>query len=332
MMTNRMMKIWLKRILLVFLVLGFIGMTALGGFIAGFSSALFSKSDSTAMTEEVIAGEDELAKIGILSLEGLIVTSEGESPFPTGEGMITSSQVKRWLREISQDSDLKALVIEINSPGGSPVAADEIYQAIKTLRATGRSVVVVMEDTATSGAYFIACAADTIVANPATLTGSIGVIAELTNAQELLSKLGIDIEVYKSGKYKDFSSFSRQRTEEEKALIQDYIDTAFNLFVSRVAEGRNMDEAAVRALAEGQVFSGEKALELGLIDQLGSIEDGVSAAQKLQGLESAKIVRYRTESALDLLLGRVSAVMNPFDATLNYLSAPGLRASYLPSF
>jgi protease-4 len=326
-----MRRVWLKRLIIAVLILSALGFTAVSAYLAGLASGFFAKTQTRALSEEIIAGELEPNKIGILRLEGLIITSGEESPIPTTGGMITSHQVKRWLREISQDEELKALVIELNSPGGSPVAADEIYQAIKTLRASGKSVVVVMEDTATSGAYFIAVAADKIIANPATLTGSIGVIAEINNLSELLEKLGVDVEVYKSGKYKDLTSFARQRTEEEKELIQEYVDTAFDLFITRVTEGRGMEETKVRSLAEGQIFSGKKALEVGLIDKLGSIEEGVEEAKALQGLTQVKIVRYKTETPLDILLGRIATIVNPLTPLIQQFALPGLRAAYLPS-
>lgn len=326
-----MSRVWIKRIVITIFVLFAISFSAVSAYLVGLASGFLARTETGVLSEEIIAGEEEELKIGILRLEGLIVSSGPETPFSTGGGIITSHQVKRWLREILQDSSLKALVIEINSPGGSPVAADEIYQAIKTLRESGRSVVVVMEDTATSGAYFLAVAADAIIASPATLTGSIGVIAEIANLSELLAKFGVDIEVYKSGKYKDLTSFSRERTEEEKALIQEYVNTAYDLFVARVAEGRLMEESAVRALAEGQIFSGKKAKELGLIDKLGSVEDGVEEAKALQGLTDVKIVRYRTKSPLDVLLGRITTILNPLSPLIFQLYTRGIRASYLPS-
>ena len=208
---------------------------------------------------------------------------------------------------------------------------DKEYKAMKTFRASGKSVVVVMEDTATSGAYYIAVAADRIIASPATLTGSIGVISEITNIEELLKKVGVSVEVYKSGKFKDFSSFARGRTDEEKKLIQEYIDTAYDMFVSRVSEGRNMDKTVVHGLAQGQIYSGNKALELRLIDGLGSVEDGVEEAKKLQNLTEVKIVRYRTQSALDVLLGRIETMVNPVSSLMARFT-PGFRAAYLPSF
>ncbi|OGY18600.1 MAG: hypothetical protein A2786_03825 [Candidatus Chisholmbacteria bacterium RIFCSPHIGHO2_01_FULL_52_32] len=324
------MKIWLKRFIIITVVLMFLGVTAVAAFSVGAVSGFFARIQENSLSEDVISGEEEEAKIGIIRMEGLILSS-GPEDFFASSTVITPGEVKRWLREILKDDQVKAVVIELNSPGGSPVAADEIYKAMKTFRASGKSVVVVMEDTATSGAYYIAVAADRIIASPATLTGSIGVISEITNIEELLKKVGVSVEVYKSGKFKDFSSFARGRTDEEKKLIQEYIDTAYDMFVSRVSEGRNMDKTVVHGLAQGQIYSGNKALELRLIDGLGSVEDGVEEAKKLQNLTEVKIVRYRTQSALDVLLGRIETMVNPVSSLMARFT-PGFRAAYLPSF
>jgi len=324
------MNVWLKRILIVVVVLILLGVTAAVAFSAGVVSGLFAKVSQTALSEDVISGDEEAAKVGIIQMKGLILSTGPEDLFSTST-LITPGEVKRWLREILKDDQVKALVIELDSPGGSPVAADEIYKAIRAFRGSGRSVVVVMGDTATSGAYYIAAAADKIFANAATLTGSIGVISEITNIEELLKKVGIDIEVYKSGKFKDISSFSRGRTEEEKRLIQEYLDTAYDLFVSRVVEGRGLDKDTVKDLSQGQIYSGKRALELGLIDGLGSAEEGVEEAKKLQNLEEVKIVRYRTQTGLDLLLGKIETALNPVSALLARFT-PGFRAAYLPAF
>ncbi len=325
------MKLWVKRIAIFFFVMFLLLFTAVSSYIAGVASGLFASSEAGTLTEEVISGEEAKAKIGILRLEGLILSSGAQSPF-SSSGIISAKQVKSWLREIQKDPDTKALILEVNSPGGSPVASDEIFKAISAFRQSGKTGVVVMEDTATSGAYFFSAAADRIIASPATLTGSIGVIAEIPNLEELLAKIGIDIEVYKSGEYKDITSLSRSRSEEEQALIQEYIDAAFNLFVDRVAEGREMPRSKVLELAKGQAFSGVKAKELGLIDELGSVEDAVEEAKLISNLTEVKIVRYRTETTLDILFGRVGGAVNPIGQLINQLTTPGLRVFYLPSF
>lgn len=326
-----MKRTWIKRIVIAFLILILLGITAFTSFFTGLASGLFASGSDQTLSEEVILGDEFEDKIGIIRFEGIILTSGADSPFSTS-GIITASQVKRWLREINQDNDLKALIIEVNSPGGSPVASDEIYKAIQTLRRSGKSVVIVMEDTATSGAYYFSAAADKIVASPATLTGSIGVITEIANFEELFNKLGISIEVYTSGKFKDITSPVRERSEEEKELIRDYVNSAYDLFVKRVVEGRGMEEARIKELAQGQIFSGERALELGLIDQLGSVDEALSTAKNLQNLQNVRIVRYRTESPIDLLLGRVGTLLNPLSAITSRLLSPGLRAAYLPSY
>lgn len=325
------MKKWIKRLASVFIVLSTIVSIIGGAFVAGFATGVFSGSDTGTLGKEIISGEDVTEKIGILRLEGLVLSSGSQGPFGATTA-INSKQVKSWLKEIEADSQVKALILEVNSPGGSPVASDEIYQALQSFRQSGRKVVVVMEDTAASGAYFFSVAADTIIASPATLTGSIGVIAEIPNLEELLARAGINIEVYKSGEYKDLTSFSRSRSPEEKALIQEYIDAAFNLFIDRVVEGRNMERSQVLPLAKGQAFSGVKAQEVGLVDQLGSLDDAIVEAKTLASLDEAQIIRYRTESALDVLFGRVGSQINPLGKIVSQLTTPGLRAFYLPSF
>lgn len=326
-----MQNVWLKRILIFIVIISLLSATAFGSFVIGVMAGAFSQSHTGELSEELIAGEEIEEKIGILRLEGLVLSSGSEGPLST-RGVFTANQVKRWLREIAKDKMVKGIVIEVNSPGGSPVASDEIYNAIQKLRKTGRSVVVVMEDVGASGAYYFASAADSIIANPATLTGSIGVISEITNIQELLAKIGVNVEVYKSGEFKDLTSMYRERTDEEKALIEDYITAAYDLFITRVAAGRGIEEKKVRELAKGQIYSGIKAKEVGLIDELGSVEDAVEKAKDLQNLSRAKIVRYRTESPLDLLLGRVGSALNPLAPLIQQLTYPGLKIAYLPAF
>lgn len=325
------MKLWLKRIALFLAVLFILGSVAAISFFVGVASGIFFNASETVIAEEVISGEEEKAKIGILTLDGIILSS-GINPSFTGLGMISSSQVSRWLRELKKDEALKGVVLEINSPGGSPVASDEIYQALTDFKTSGKSLVVKMGETAASGGYFISLPADRIYANPATLTGSIGVISEIANIDELLGKIGVDIEVYKSGAYKDLTSISRERTEEEKRMIKEYINAAYNLFVQRIVEGRGMDEAKVREVAQGQIYSGIKAQELGLIDELGSLDDAVSEVKRLEQLDSVKVVRLRTESAFEMLFGKISSTFNPYLNLILKLNPPGFRAMYLPAF
>lgn len=325
-----MKRLWLKRIFYFFLILFVIGVFSSAAFFVGMASGVLVNSGSTTLAEEIVSGEEIEEKIGILRLEGIILTSAAEDIF-SASGVVASSQVTKWLGQLAADNQLQSLVIQVNSPGGSPVASDEIYRAIKDFQKSGKSVVIQMEDTAASGAYFISAAGDKIYANPATLTGSIGVITEIANVEGLLDKIGVSVETYKSGQYKDLSSGFRQRTEAESAMIQEYVDTAYDLFLERVAEGRRLDPDKVRQLAQGQIYSGKKAKELGLIDELGSLEEAIAGAKNLENLTRAKIIRYRTESPWDLLFGRALASLNPYGFLFSRLSFPGFQAMYLPS-
>ena len=188
------------------------------------------------------------------------------------------------LRKIGKITTIKAVVLRINSPGGSIGAVQEIYEEVIRLKEKGKKVVVSMGDVGASGAYYIACAADKIVANPGTVTGSIGVLMSLGNMEELFRKIGIKVEVIKRGKHKDIGSLSREMTAEEKRLLQGLIDDAYDQFLQVVIEGRNLRKSKAEKIAQGQVFTGRQAKNLGLIDEIGNFQDAVRLAGKLAGI------------------------------------------------
>ncbi len=190
-------------------------------------------------------------------------------------------------------------------------------------------LVVSMGSVAASGGYYIACTADTIFANPGTLTGSIGVVMSFTNLEELFGKLGMDFEVIKSGEFKDTGSWSRQMTDAERALLQGTIDDIHAQFVEAVAEGRGMEYDAVAALADGRIFSGRQALEAGLVDRLGTLEDAVAVAARMGGIEGEprvqEPVRRERLTLWDLLSGTASNLLRP------EASSVGAHYIYRPS-
>lgn len=188
------------------------------------------------------------------------------------------------LRKTGKITTIKAVVLRINSPGGSIGAVQEIYEEVIRLKEKGKKVVVSMGDVGASGAYYIACAADKIVANPGTITGSIGVLMSLGNMEELFRKIGIKVEVIKRGKHKDIGSLSREMTAEEKKLLQGLIDDAYDQFLQVVIEGRNLRKSKAEKIAQGQVFTGRQAKNLGLIDEIGNFQDAVRLAGKLAGI------------------------------------------------
>jgi len=201
------------------------------------------------------------------------------------EGIILDADdVVRQLKEHLENSAVKAVVVRINSPGGVVAPTQEIYDALGRLRDEGKPVVASLGSVAASGGYYIAAAADQIVANPGTLTGSIGVIMQLTNLEGLFKKVGLRYEIVKSGKYKDIGSFSRPMTNEERAILQSLMDDVHDQFVEAVANGRGLDRTVVLSLADGRIFSGRQAKELNLVDELGGREEAIQAAASLAGI------------------------------------------------
>jgi len=215
-------------------------------------------------------------RIGVVKIEGTIVESE-----PIIEKII----------KFRKSKNIKAIILRINSPGGMVAPSQEIYQEVKKA-CREKKVVVSMESIAASGGYYIACTADKIVANPGTLVGSIGVILQIENIEELLSKIGLKREIVKSGKYKDIGSMTRPMTEEEEAILQGFSDNIYYQFVDAVAEGRDMKREEVLKLADGRIFTGEQAIKLGLIDRLGNLQDTISMTGKMVGIEGEPKVVY----------------------------------------
>ncbi len=210
------------------------------------------------------------AHIGLVRIEGVIADSR---------------EVIADLRSFEDDGGTKALVLRIDSPGGGVAASQEIYEEIVALREGGMPIVVSMGAMAASGGYYVACPADTIVANPGTLTGSIGVIMSFMNLEELFDKVGVDFEIVKSGEYKDLGSMNRQMTPEERELLQDTLDDIHLQFMEVVAMERTLDIETVREIADGRIFSGRQALKEGLVDLLGTLEDAELVAARMGGIE-----------------------------------------------
>lgn len=301
---------------LFLIILFFIALAFVAGLGVGAITGAAEEVSAPKLHKTVIggSGDDEIA---FASLTGIILQSPSENPLIFSQGAVTPDQVERLLSLAIADTQIKAVVLHVNSPGGSAVASDEIYQQIRSASKI-KPIVVLLGDTAASGGYFIAAAGSYIIANPATLTGSIGVIAEITDVQELLDKIGVQQEVYKSGEFKDLFSGTRDRTLREQAMIQELLDTSYNLFLQRVAAGRNMEVTRVRQLAEGQVYSGLRAQELGLIDAVGYRQDAFAKAQELAGISEATFVNISTKSRFELLFSELKSA-NPLAAFLPQL-------------
>ena len=215
-------------------------------------------------------------------------------------------QTRRQLKEFCKDESVKAIVLRIESPGGGVAPSQEIYSEVaKTVLV--KKIVVSMGSIAASGGYYIAAAADHIIANPGTITGSIGVIMEFANIENIIKKIGLATEVIKSGPYKDIGSPLRKMTSEERILLQKFIDNIHRQFIEAVAQGRKVDIEKVASIADGRIFSGEEAKKLELVDSLGGLEDAIALAAKLGGIKEEPIVIYpkrKKFSLLEYLLGQ----------------------------
>lgn len=254
-------------VLLTAAVLGVIFFTML------YAASLLTGRKTDHRMPSVIAGD----KIALVKIEGLIATAE---------------KIVEELNNYADDSSIKAIVIRVDSPGGGVVASQEIYNAVKTAKKSGKKVVVSMGALAASGGYYIAAPADKIMANPGTLTGSIGVIMEFATIEKLLEKIGVKGMVIKAGEYKDIGSPFRDMTEQEKKLLQGVMDDVHAQFIQAVAEGRNLPLAAVQAIADGRIFTGRQAMDLKLVDQLGDLEDSIQMAASLAGIKGRpKVVK-----------------------------------------
>lgn len=260
--------------------------------------------------------------VAVIRLNGTISGDPGGS-FSTGG--ITPGLVESQLARAAADPDVKAVVLRINSPGGSVVASNQIYHMVKDFE---KPVVVWMDEMAASGGYYIACGADYVVAHPDTLTGSIGVISQFINADDLLNEVGVDVIVITTGPHKDTGSLFRDMTEEEQAYWQSIIDEVYDEFVGVVAEGRDLPEETVRELADGSVYTGRQALELGLVDAVGLPEDAVAKAAELGGIKGEpRVIEMETlPSFLEALTTYQAQPATPsFEQLLEWAATPSLE-------
>ncbi|MDA8078458.1 MAG: signal peptide peptidase SppA [Nitrospiraceae bacterium] len=250
------------------------------------------------------------SKVALIRIEGPIMDSKS-----------AVDEIKEYVK----DASIKAIVLRIDSPGGAVAPSQEIYAEVKKAAAS-KKVVVSMGSVAASGGYYIACPATKIIANPGTLTGSIGVIMEIPNIEGLMSKIGIRTEVIKSGDNKDIGSMFRTMRKEERELLQGVMDNVHEQFIRAVAEGRRMKIEDVRKIADGRIFTGEQAAANGLVNELGTLDDAVRAAGKLAGIKEEPEVVTKKEklSFIDLLRNKFPREITDVFPTvkIKYLYAP----------
>lgn len=221
-----------------------------------------------------------------------LIYAEGDIVSGSADKAIASEDFIKTIREARQDKDVKAIVFRVNSPGGSALASEGIWREL-TLARKSKPVIVTMGNYAASGGYYISCMADSIFAEPTTLTGSIGVFAILPNMQAFFNnKLGITFDGVKTAEYADLGSTSRPLTDKEKFMVQRSVDTIYATFKSRVTEGRKLEAAVVDSIAQGRVWTGIQARKMGLVDRLGGIDDAVNCAARMANVADIKIVAY----------------------------------------
>ena len=246
-------------------------------------------------------------KVAVLELTGVMTSSQD-----VGSRAMSARKVIAQLEKYREDDSVKAIVLRLDTPGGTVVAAQEIHGELMRLRAgSGKKIVVSMGDLAASGGYYVACAADRVFASPGTLTGSIGVIMQFPNYQGLFGKIGLGTNTIKSGEFKDVGNGAREMSDRDRKLLQGLVDDVYSQFVEAVAAGRRMTPEQVGPLADGRVFSGRQAKQLGLVDELGDLDAAIAAAGKLAGIEGTpEVIRETPRRGIwELLDARMAGIL-----------------------
>jgi protease-4 len=284
-----------------------LGLTVLGVLLGLFLVSIWVLSYFSDREESFWGGE----KIAIIEVRGVIL-----DPQPIVEKLV----------KLRKNDKIRAIVLRIDSPGGGVGPAQEIHAEVKKAQKE-KKVLVSMGSVAASGGYYVACAADRIIANPGTITGSIGVIVESLNVEELLGKLGLRSVVVKSGKHKDLGSPLRPMSAEDRRLLQGVIDSVHDQFIQAVAEGRKLPLEKVRELADGRIFSGDQARSLGLVDELGNLEDTIAMAAQMAGIRGEPEVLYPEKKRFSLFDLLIQETMQKIVENLKE-SAPPLNFLY----
>lgn len=272
----------------------FLAMFLIIASLAAAISTWWTSDRVPAATESLAIGKTGPAEIALIDIYGMIADSEPEDGFFGGRGA-TAQRLIKAIREAEQDG-VKAILLRINSPGGTAAASQMIYDELMRIRKAGKiKIVTSMGDVTASGGYYIAAASDHIIANAATTTGSIGVILHAQNVQKLFDKLGIADATIKSGANKDILSPFRPMRADERALLQALVNDTYQQFLDAVTQGRKMPLTKLKPLADGRIFTGRQALRVGLVDSLGNYQAALAKAAALAKIKGEPSVSNYTE-------------------------------------
>lgn len=263
-------------------------------------STLDSLGDMGARTRVVRAGDADAGVIAIVSVQGAIT---GSGSALDGDGAL--ARICGQLRLAREDDRVKAVLLQVDSPGGGLGASDQILREVVRMRESGRTVVAWAGDMMASGGYYVAVGAEGIMASPTATVGSIGVIMRHFQAAELLKKLGIEADPVVSAKHKDIGSMYREMTPEERELLQKYVDASHRKFVEAVAEGRGMSAEAVAALADGSIYTAEQALAKGMVDRIGYVDDAIDWLEEKTGEKNMRVIAFRRMLSLSDLFREI---------------------------
>ena len=289
-----------------------------GGALRGMKKAI---SQRTFEEQIVVEGGSSSSKIVVIPLEGVIAFSEHGS---LGDAMV--DDFKNALEQAAEDDQIKAIVLQVDSPGGEVTASDVLYHAIGKL-SKKKPVIVYFNSIGASGAFYAACGASWIMCNDTTFTGSIGVIISALNYRDLFGKVGLESVTFKSGKFKDMLNGARAMTPEESAYIQGLVMQSYDRFVGIVARARKLDEKALRTgVADGRILSGTDAFAAHLVDQLGYIEDAYAKARVLGDAPNAQVVRYKRNYSFD----KFFRIFGESRSSKLELALPGQQVSLMP--
>jgi protease-4 len=246
---------------------------------------------TTTKTKEDKKGPSK-GRIAIVYASGEILAGDGD------DNSIGSESISKALRKVRLDNKVKAVVLRVNSPGGSSLASDVIWREVMLIKQV-KPIIVSMGDVAASGGYYISCAADSIIAEPNTITGSIGIFAVVPNLQKLFNdKLGLTFDGVKTGKYADLGDVSRPLTPDERLILQNQVNRGYDDFTKAVATGRHKTQAYINSIGQGRVWTGEQAIKIGLVDRLGNIDDAIQCAAKKANLKNYRLETFPEQKSI----------------------------------